>query len=163
MLHEARQQDFRCAAIVCCAFWADTTLGKSRGQGRLENVSESQEDGVVLGDVTTKQQRQWLLGDLVDECQTIAEEYDIEGKVTIDEERISNVLHWLHTHGIVTVEGNIVTPQNIEEVHRNRDVYIHLAMADHQHMWRSLAMITGDTDAEFDQRPRSSKASEKAS
>ena len=34
MLHEARQQDFRCAAFLCCAFWAENV---DKNHKRLES------------------------------------------------------------------------------------------------------------------------------
>ena len=170
MLHEARQQDFRCAAIVCSVFWAENLENTRKGSsGKPDGLAartpsaaamadglgahvNDEEDFVMLGDVTTPRQKQWNLDDLIGISHDLAEEYGISKKVTIDKERISNVLKWLHVHDIVTIEGEIVTPRPIGDVHRKRETYIHLAMADHDHMWRSLAMISdGEDDGSADE------------
>jgi hypothetical protein len=103
-------------------------------------------DSIVLGDVTTPRQKQWKLDELIDVSHNLAEEYGISKKVTIDKERVSNVLQWLRVHDIVTIEGDVVTPRPIGDIHRKREGYIHLAMADHDHMWRSLAMVFDEKD-----------------
>ena len=113
-----------------------------------DGTQTDEEDFVVLGDITTQNQKRWKIDDLVDASHSLAEEFGITSKVTIDKERVSNVLRWLHVHDIVTIERDMVTPRPILDIHRRREHYIHLAMTDNNHLWRSLAMVS-DKDMEW--------------
>jgi len=128
ILFEARQQDFRCMSIVCCALWkhqeeyADVDIGAI---GKEMNLEE-----------------------LLLKCQELSVSFSLDKKVTIDIERLSNALHWLEINNIIftstgTDENKITTTvgiHSIDTVHSDKNNMIQLACENHNHMWKSLGV-----------------------
>tara|TARA_B110000091_G_C13682148_1_gene418349 strand:+ start:55 stop:933 length:879 start_codon:yes stop_codon:yes gene_type:complete len=132
ILHEARQQDFRCIAIVCCALWGEGNVAVADDNGPKDMAQAGVGSTAVA------------FGELLGKCHHLVHLYEMNKKVTIDEERISNALHWLSINNIIVYDENhqSIKVRSIASVHQQKDAMIQQACDDHDHMWQSLNILT---------------------
>jgi hypothetical protein len=147
ILHEARQQDFRCIAIICCALWDEKNGGNAND---LLNVHINEDQHVDMynsgnndGNNDGNMLREETFNELIARCKHLVKLYGMEKKVTIDSERVSNALHWLSVNNIVRYNetNQSIQVHPIPFVHKQKDVMIQNACDDHDHMWKSLGIL----------------------
>ena len=145
ILYEARQQDFRCISIVCCALWSEKeTKNISIEKDEKDEKDETHDiaaESYYGGNIHTKSQ---CIGmdELIEKCRSLVDQYNMDKKVTVDMERVSNALHWLSMNDIVSYDekNGTITPRSIEYVHRRRQEIISKACENHDHMWKSFGI-----------------------
>ena len=119
-------------SIVCCALWGEGNVAVAD-----DNVPQKMVKAGVGSTAVT-------FGELLGKCHHLVHLYEMNKKVTIDEERISNALHWLSINNIIVYDEShqSIKVRSIASVHQQKDAMIQRACDDHDHMWRSLNILT---------------------
>ena len=129
LIEEARLQDFRCITIVMCALWKNQEQNQEQNQNQNKRIKSNNND-------------QMSIDELLICCRELMATFELNKKVIIDIERISNALLWLKNNQMIQLSRNnqMIHVYTIDEIYRKKNNMIIDSCNNNHHMWNSLGV-----------------------